>query len=123
VLGISPEHYRCWTIWSKDTRATRVTGRVFFKHKYLTNPHITSEDQVMAAAANLATALNANKKANQISHKHLKDLQHLQQILHKTAADPRVNQVDQPDLIQEPDSNSKDKDDAVDRPPSPVAAE
>ena len=61
VLGMSPEHYRCWTIWSKDTRATRVTGRVLSKHKYLTNPHVTPEDQVMAAAANLATVLTTNK--------------------------------------------------------------
>ena len=48
---------------------------VSFKHKYLTNPHVTPEDQVMAAAANLATVLTANKKANQISHKKFKDLQ------------------------------------------------
>ena len=70
VLGTLPEYYRCWTVWSKDTRAMRVTGRVFFKHKYLTNPHVTPEDQVMAAAANLATVLTANKKSKlNLTHK------------------------------------------------------
>ena len=125
VLGTSPEHYRCWTVLSKDIRATRVTGRVFFKHKYLTNPKITPEDQVMAAAANLATVLTANKKANQISHKQFKDLQRLQRILHETASDPRVDQDALPDLIREEDSDSDDKDECEDedKSPSPRVAE
>ena len=122
VLGMSPEHYRCWTIWSKDTRATRVTGRVLSKHKYLTNPHVTPEDQVMAAAANLATVLTTNKNTNQISHQKYKDLQRLQQILHKTAADPRVNQDELPDLSQDLDSDSKEEEEEEEETPSPRVA-
>ena len=37
VLGTSFEHYRAWTIWMTDTRAQRVSGTVFHKHKY---PHV-----------------------------------------------------------------------------------
>ena len=32
VLGSSPEHYRCWNMWNTSTKATRVSGTVFFKH-------------------------------------------------------------------------------------------
>ena len=41
----------------KDTHATRVSGAVWFKHKYLTNPSITPEDQIEAAIGGLAKTL------------------------------------------------------------------
>jgi hypothetical protein len=56
----STEHYRCWKFWSNDTRATRMLGAAFFKHQYITNPAITPEDLVIAAAANLSKALATN---------------------------------------------------------------
>jgi hypothetical protein len=60
VLGTSTKHYRCWKFWSNNTRATRVSGAAFFKHKYITNPAVTPEDLVIAAAANLSKALATN---------------------------------------------------------------
>ncbi len=35
----------------------RISGAAFFKHKYLTNPLVMPEDQVIAAAARLTNAL------------------------------------------------------------------
>jgi hypothetical protein len=41
----------------KDTHAKRVSGAVWFEHKYLTNPSITPEDQIVAAIGGLAKTL------------------------------------------------------------------
>jgi hypothetical protein len=41
----------------KDTHATQVSGAVWFKHKYLTNPSITPEDRIVAAIGGLAKTL------------------------------------------------------------------
>jgi hypothetical protein len=54
VLGISTKHYRCWKFWLVTTRATRILGAAFFKHKYLTNTTVTPEDRVIAVAGPLA---------------------------------------------------------------------
>jgi len=40
------------------TRATCILGAAFFKHKYLTNPTVTPEDRIIAAAGALARALD-----------------------------------------------------------------
>jgi hypothetical protein len=40
------------------TRATRISGIAFFKHKYLTNPAVTPEDRVIEAAGVLAQTLD-----------------------------------------------------------------
>ena len=37
-----------------------VTDNVFFKHKYLTNPEVTPEDKVVAAAQILTQAMKGN---------------------------------------------------------------
>jgi hypothetical protein len=44
--------------WSTSTRATWISGVMFFKHKYITNPSVTPEDSVIAVAQALAQALN-----------------------------------------------------------------
>ncbi len=61
VLGTSTKHYQCWKFWTPTTRATRISGAAFFKHKYLTNPSVTPEDQVIAAAACLTDTLQGIK--------------------------------------------------------------
>jgi hypothetical protein len=61
VLGTSTKHYRCWKFWTPITRATRISGAAFFKHKYLTNPLVTPEDQVIAAVACLMDTLQGIK--------------------------------------------------------------
>ena len=67
VLGTSYEHYHYLDLWVNDTRATKVSGTILFKQKYITNPTVTPEDAVIAAATNLADALK-----NKIPH-HLKE--------------------------------------------------
>jgi hypothetical protein len=57
ALFTSFKHYQCHKVWIKDTHAMRVSGAVWFKHKYLTNPSITPEDQIVAAIGGLAKTL------------------------------------------------------------------
>ena len=56
-VGTSLEHYRCYKIWVKETRAIRVANTVFFKHKYLTMPTVTNADALLHAAQDMNTAL------------------------------------------------------------------
>ena len=42
----------------KGMHSTQVSGTVWFKHKYLTNPAVTPEDQIVAAIGGLAKTLN-----------------------------------------------------------------
>jgi hypothetical protein len=60
VLGTSTKHYQCWKFWSTATRATQISGAVFFKHKYLTKPSVTPEDLVITTAENLTQALETS---------------------------------------------------------------
>ncbi len=59
-LGTSMEHHRCFRVYVTRTRATRISDTVFFKHQYITNPTLSPESNVVAAAQQLATALKGN---------------------------------------------------------------
>ena len=59
-LGTSMEHHQCFKIYVTKTRATRVSDTVFFKHQYITNPVVSPESLVVAAAQQLTTALKGN---------------------------------------------------------------
>ena len=54
------EHHHCFQVYVTRTRATRISDTVFFKHQYITNPAISPESHVVAAAQQLATALKGN---------------------------------------------------------------
>jgi len=56
-IGTSTEHYRCHRIFCKKTRSERISDTVFFQHRYLTQPIVTPEDQVIKAVGDLASAL------------------------------------------------------------------
>ena len=80
VLGTSLEHYRCWKMWNKTTRATRISGTVFFKHKYITNPNVSPADAIVAATTNLTNAINGNltqQHKDQIKLAQLRSLQNI----------------------------------------------
>ncbi len=62
-------------------QATRVSGTAFFKHKYLTNPSVTPEDQIIVAAARLTDAIQGTITANMRTST-LKSLVDLQSIFH-----------------------------------------
>ena len=64
----------------KDTHATRISGAVWFKHKYLTNPTVTPEDYIVAAIGGLAKTLTT-KVPLQLRNTTLDKLQKLQDIL------------------------------------------
>jgi hypothetical protein len=54
------EHHRCFRVYVTQTRATRISNTVIFKHQYITNPTISPESHVVAAAQQLAMALKGN---------------------------------------------------------------
>ena len=56
-LGTTTEHYRCHKIFCKKTRSERISDTVFFQHRYVTQPIITPEDQVIKAVGDLSSAL------------------------------------------------------------------
>jgi hypothetical protein len=101
VLGTSTKHYQRWKFWSMATRATQISGASFFKHKYLTNPLVTPEDLVVAAAKNLAQALKTSIPQHlQVSTiQALKDLSEVfTDASHKYRNDSTIHMPDTPPL-------------------------
>jgi hypothetical protein len=61
-------------VYITNTRATRISDAVFFKHQYITNPTVSPESYVVAAAQQLATALQGNIPAGNETAEALKRL-------------------------------------------------
>ena len=59
-VGVSLEHYWCHRNWITDTKHVRIGNTVFFKHKYLTMPPITTADAILTATKDLTTALEGD---------------------------------------------------------------
>ena len=59
-LGTSMEHHRCYRVYITKTRATRVSDTVAFQHQYITNPSVSPESRVIAAAQQLTAALKGS---------------------------------------------------------------
>jgi hypothetical protein len=59
-LSTSMEHHRCFRVYISQTRATRISDTVFFKNQYITNPTISPESQMVAAAQQLTIVLQGN---------------------------------------------------------------
>jgi len=55
------EHYRCHKIYVKKTRSERISDTVFFKHKYITQPTVTSADTIVKALDDLTHALKGRR--------------------------------------------------------------
>ena len=83
-LGTSTEHYRCHKIFCKKTRSERISDTVFFQHRYITQPSITPEDQVIKAIGDLSSVLRG--KTNDKGRKEMSALKRLQGILNNTTA-------------------------------------
>ncbi len=60
-IKTSPDHYRCHWIFVKATRAKQISDTVFFKHKYITQPTMTTDDLVIMAIQDLTNAIKENK--------------------------------------------------------------
>ncbi len=56
-IGTSMEHYCCYKVYIVDTRATRISDTVFFKHQYITNPKVSPETMVIQAMQRLTSTL------------------------------------------------------------------
>jgi hypothetical protein len=84
VLGTSTKHYQCWKFWTPTTRATRISGAAFFKHKYLTSPLVMPEDLVIEAAACLTDTLQGIKSP-QLHTSTLQALGDLRDVFYKAA--------------------------------------
>ncbi len=65
-LGTSTEHYCCHKKFCTKTRSERISDTIFFWHSYLTQPIISSDDQIVKAIGDLSSALrqqiNARRK-------------------------------------------------------------
>jgi len=60
-LTTSPDHYRCHFIFIKATRAKRISGTVYFKHKHITQPTLMNKDLVIKAIQDLSNAIKGGK--------------------------------------------------------------
>ena len=60
-LTTSPDHYRCHFIFVKATRAKRISDTVYFKHKHITQPTLTTEDLVIKMIQDLSNAIKGGK--------------------------------------------------------------
>ena len=89
VLVTSFEHYQAWKIWMINTRATRVSATVFYKHTYISNPNVTLADAIIAAAGNLITAIKCHMP-HLLQESPLSELTRLSTIFSDAAATPEI---------------------------------
>jgi hypothetical protein len=102
VHGTSTEHYPRWKFWSMATQATQILVATVFKHKYLNlNPLVTPEDLVIAAAENLARALETSIP----QHLRVSTIQALKDLLevfmdktHKYSNNPAIHMPNMPPM-------------------------
>ena len=71
------QHHRCFRVYITKTRATRISDTVYYKHQYITNPTVSPESHVVAAAQQLAKALQGNIPAGNETTEALKKVSDL----------------------------------------------
>ena len=76
-LGTSMEHHCCFRVYITKTRSTRISVTVHFKHQYIKNPTVSPESHIIAAAQQLATALQGNIPAGNETAEALKRVSNL----------------------------------------------
>ena len=59
---MTPDHYRCHFIFVNATHAKRISDTVYFKHKHIMQPTLTTEDLVIKAIQDLSNAIKGGKK-------------------------------------------------------------
>ena len=84
VLSSSPEHYRCWNLWTTSTKSTRVSVTVLFKHNYITNPETTPSDVIISAANRMTDTLRTHTPIN-MCEEDLEALRRLETIFTRAA--------------------------------------
>jgi len=63
-----PGSLRCHIIFVKATRAKRISDTIYFKHKHITQPTLTTEDQVIKAIQDLSNAIKGGTKHGSNTH-------------------------------------------------------
>jgi hypothetical protein len=66
-IGNAWEHYRCHQVYISSSKCKRVSGIVFFWHKYLTMPTITPADALIKAADNLIDVILGQLPKNSVT--------------------------------------------------------
>jgi hypothetical protein len=84
-LGTLTEHYRCHKIFCKKTHSKRISDTVFFQHWYITQPTITTEDQIIKTVGDLASALR--QQSNLWGKEEMAELQKMNNILNNSTAE------------------------------------
>ena len=124
-LGAAWDHYRCHRVWVKDTKSERVGQTVFFKHKYITQPTITTSDALLRASEDVCEALLKSQPSSKKTRTAVDKLieifkgkakselspKDLQRSKLKTALEQRVDADDLPDLVDASDDSSVESDD------------
>ena len=103
-IGTSPDHYRCHTVFTKETKMERVTDTISFKHKRITNPMVSAADEISSAAANLTKALKNNMIEN-LPNLELAQLEKLAEIFETAAKSVSETNARAPrvaETVQEP---------------------
>ncbi len=92
-IQTSPKHHHCHKIHVKKTNSKRVSDTVFFKHKYIMQPTLTSADILTKAINNLAHALKGRRNTKGIME--LEALQKFDKLLNQAphAQTPPPKQV------------------------------
>ena len=79
------KHYRCYNVFIKDTRATRVTDTItMFKHKDITAPTVSHADAIVQAAKTLTDTLKGTVPSN-LGETSLEELERLAELFNNTA--------------------------------------
>jgi hypothetical protein len=81
-LRTSPEHYWCNVIHMKKTRSEQISDTVWFKHKYITQPHVTAADQIVKAINDLTCALKGKSSMDGLEQ--IEAIQKLEELVTKT---------------------------------------
>ena len=105
VLGKTTEHYRCCNIWNTSTKALCVSGTLFFKHKYITNPSVTPEDSVISAANRMTYVVKMHHLRN-MCEDDIQALHRLEQIFKQAAGNTKEVGIKTTTLIPTPRVNA-----------------
>ena len=60
----TPEHYRCWNLSTTRTKSTRVSGTIFLKHNYITDPETTPVYAIISAANQITETICTHTPIN-----------------------------------------------------------
>lgn len=101
-LRTSAEHYRTHVVFVKKTRAKRLADTVFFKHKHITQPTVTTADAIVNAYHKLQQAITGVQHSR--DDEQMEAIERIKQAFeaarNQQVEVPRVEQTKQSELTQ-----------------------